>query len=84
MENCKAPGLPVEIYRKELLTGLPGGTDPEVIVSLTQVRIAAALSPRSLSPQKRGELPPLITGDQSKVRDISEGTGLPRTRALPH
>ncbi|GAA5484863.1 transposase domain-containing protein [Haloferula sargassicola] len=42
MENCKLHDLPVEAYLKELLTALPGVTDPEVIATLTPARIAAA------------------------------------------
>jgi transposase len=42
VENCKLHDLPVEAYLKELLTALPGVTDPEVIASLTPARIAAA------------------------------------------
>ena len=42
VENCKLHDLPVEAYLKELLTVLPGVTDPEVIASLTPARIAAA------------------------------------------
>lgn len=41
VENCKAHDLPVGNYLKELLTVLPGTTDPEVIASLTPARIAA-------------------------------------------
>jgi transposase len=42
VENCKAHDLPVESYLRELLTVLPGVTDPQVIASLTPARVAAA------------------------------------------
>jgi hypothetical protein len=42
VENCKLHDLPVEAYLKELLSVLPGVTDPEVIATLTPARIAAA------------------------------------------
>jgi transposase len=42
VENCKLHDLPVEAYLRQLLTVLPGVTDPEVIASLTPARIAAA------------------------------------------
>lgn len=45
VENCKALGLPVESYLKELLSVLPGVTDPEVIASLTPARVAMARRP---------------------------------------
>lgn len=38
----KIHDLPVEAYLRELLTVLPGTTDPEVIASLTPAPIAAA------------------------------------------
>ena len=42
VENCKLHDLPVESYLRELLTVLPGVTDPDVIASLTPARIAGA------------------------------------------
>ena len=42
VEDCKAHDLPVEAYLKELLSVLPGVTDPKVVASLTPARIAAA------------------------------------------
>ena len=47
VENCKAQGLPVERYLKELLTVLPGVNDPEIIASLTPARVANARRPES-------------------------------------
>lgn len=41
VENCRRHGVPVEAYLRELLTRLPGQTDPETIASLTPARIAA-------------------------------------------
>ena len=41
VENCRRHGVPVEAYLRELLTRLPGQTDPETIASLTPSRIAA-------------------------------------------
>jgi transposase len=42
VENCKAHGLPVESYLREVLTTLPGVTDGAMIASLTPARVAAA------------------------------------------
>ncbi|MCP5551397.1 MAG: transposase [Akkermansiaceae bacterium] len=47
VENCKAHGLPVERYLKELLSVLPGVNDPEIIASLTPARVANARRPES-------------------------------------
>ncbi len=41
VENCRRHDVPVEAYLRELLTRLPGLTDPETIASLTPARIAA-------------------------------------------
>ncbi len=41
VENCRRHGVPVETYLRELLTRLPGLTDPETIASLTPARIDA-------------------------------------------
>ena len=50
VENCKLHDLPVEVYLRELLTVLPGTTDPVVIASLTPARVAAAR--RNKSPRE--------------------------------
>ena len=42
VENCRRYEIPVEAYLKDLLTRLPGITDPEMIASLTPAKIAAA------------------------------------------
>jgi transposase len=47
VENCRRHGIPVEEYLCELLTRLPGETDPETIASLTPARIAAARRKKS-------------------------------------
>ncbi len=47
VENCRRHGIPVEEYLRELLTRLPGQTDPEVIASLTPARMAAARREKS-------------------------------------
>ena len=39
--NCRRHGVPVEAYLRELLTAMPGVTDPEIIATLTPARIAA-------------------------------------------
>ena len=41
VENCRRHGIPVEEYLRELLTHLPGQTDPQNIASLTPARISA-------------------------------------------
>lgn len=47
VENCKLHDLSVETYLKELLSTLPGVTDPKIIVSLTPARVAAARRKKS-------------------------------------
>ncbi len=47
VETCRRHGIPVEEYLRELLTRLPGQTDPEVIASLTPARMAAARREKS-------------------------------------
>ena len=47
VENCRRHGIPVEGYLCELLTRLPGETDPEIIASLTPARLAAARREKS-------------------------------------
>jgi transposase len=47
VENCRRHGIPVEEYLCELLTRLPGETDPETIASLTPARKAASRSEKS-------------------------------------
>jgi transposase len=47
VENCRRHGIPVEEYLCELLTRLPGETDPETIASLTPASIAAARREKS-------------------------------------
>ncbi len=47
VENCRRHGIPVEEYLRELLTRLPGKTDPEIIASLTPARLAAARREKS-------------------------------------
>lgn len=49
VENCRRFEIPVESYLKELLTRLPGMTDPEVIATLTPARIAAIRARRTLA-----------------------------------
>ena len=47
VENCRRHGIPVEEYLCELLTRLPGETDPEIIASLTPARMASARREKS-------------------------------------
>lgn len=49
VENCRRFEIPVETYLKELLTRLPGVTDPEVIATLTPAKIAAARARRTVA-----------------------------------
>ena len=49
VENCRRFEIPVETYLKELLTRLPGVTDPKVIASLTPARIVAARTRRTVA-----------------------------------
>jgi hypothetical protein len=89
VENCKVHDLPVEAYLKELLTVLPGVTDPEVIASLTPARIAAVgrrpvreppREPRGLIMSRGAHLPRLHS-----ARSLRQfGGGLPSTMPAPH